>query len=125
MTQLPREYLSWAEKTTTTEHVSFRSFVKHFDLSDRDSATREYEELIEAERLSQRRRSTLKRSFVHFRKHFEERFWTKRALEIRTEEVADRAGLNVHNVGEAQSKAAYDKFLSKSRSDNGPHHEGL
>jgi hypothetical protein len=125
MARLQREYLSWAEKTTATEHVSFRSFVKQFDLSDKDSATREYEELIKSERISRKRQITLKRSFVHFRVHFENRFWAKRALEVHTEEVADRAGLDVHNAGEVQSKAAFDKFLSKSHADYGPHYEGL
>lgn len=109
----------------TTEHVSFRSFVKQFDLSDRDSATREYKELINSERISQKRQITLKRSFDHFRVHFEKRFWAKRTLEVHTEEVADRAGLDVHNVGVAQSKAAFDTFLSKSHTDKGPDYEGL
>lgn len=126
MTRLPLEYLRWAEKTTATEHVSLRSFVKHFDLSDRESATKAYGELIEADVIRQKRRIALKTSFIHFRKHYEERFWTKRVLEVRTEEVANRTGLIVHEVGEVQSKAVFDNFLSKTHSelDSGPHDGG-
>ncbi|KAG0247343.1 hypothetical protein BG011_001639, partial [Mortierella polycephala] len=43
-------------------------------------------------------------------------FWTERALEVRTEVVANRAALSVHDVGEAQSKVVFDKFISRTRS---------
>ncbi|KAF9926476.1 hypothetical protein FBU30_003947 [Linnemannia zychae] len=83
-----------AEKTTAKEHVSFQIFVKNLDLNDRDLATKEYEELIESEKIS---RGGQNRSFVHFHKYFKERFWTKRALEVRNEEITDRAGFNVQS----------------------------
>lgn len=91
--------------------------MKHFDLSDRESATKAYGELIKADVICQKRRITLKTSFIHFCKHYEERFWTKRTLEVHTEEVANCAGLIVHEVGEVQSKAVFDNFLSKTHSE--------
>jgi hypothetical protein len=43
--------------------------------------------------------------------HYEDRFWTRHALEVRTEFVANRSGLIVHEVGEVQSKVAFSKFI--------------
>ncbi|KAG9061196.1 hypothetical protein KI688_007534 [Linnemannia hyalina] len=86
-------------------------FVVRFDLSDRESATKAYCELIKSIYIRRKRRPALKTSFDHFRTHYEDRFWTKRALEVRTELVANRSGLIVHEVGEVQSKVAFNKFV--------------
>ena len=125
MSSLPPEYLEWAQKITVAEHVSLRSFVVRFDLSDRESATKAYCELIKSNYIRRKRRQTLKTSFDHFRTHYEDRFWTKRALEVRTELVANRSGLIVHEVGEVQSKVAFKKFIrAHSDLENEPPDEG-
>ncbi|KAF9181291.1 hypothetical protein BGZ49_004858, partial [Haplosporangium sp. Z 27] len=104
---LPPEYLDWVQRSTEVEHVSFRAFVKHFDLTDRESATQAYYDLLESDVIRQKRRDTLKISFNLFRKNYEERFWTdlltelaKRALEAQTQLAANRAGFKVHKAGE-------------------------
>lgn len=92
--------------------------MNHFDLSDRELAIKVYEERINCDVLGQKTRSSLKTSLIHFRKHHEERFWTKCSLKVHTEEVANRAGLRMQEVGEC----CLDNFLSKKHRDCGLHH---
>jgi hypothetical protein len=94
------------------EHVSFQAFVQKFSLCDREAAMEAYYTLLECSAIQNKRQHALKESFDQFRLHHEERFWTKRALDVNTEVLANRAGLKVHEAGEATSSAAIDSFLS-------------
>ncbi|KAI8602256.1 hypothetical protein EDD21DRAFT_82857 [Dissophora ornata] len=125
MLTVPTEHQEWVRRKGPVEHVSFRAFVDNFDLSDRKLAVDAYYVLLECGAIRTRRRDALKNSFVHFRKHYEERFWTKRAPEVHTGLVANRTGLEVHKLGETTSSVTFNNSLSRIRGEfeHGPHNE--
>ncbi|KAF9085404.1 hypothetical protein BGX27_003469, partial [Mortierella sp. AM989] len=61
-------YIEWANSLNFVdekqqEHVSFQSFVKEFELLDKEDAMKLYEELLESPRLKLSRRDRLKASY--------------------------------------------------------------
>jgi hypothetical protein len=58
------------------EHVSFPSFVKEFELLDKDDAIKLYQELLESPRLKSNRRDRLKANYAEFSKRRLDAFWS-------------------------------------------------
>ncbi|KAF9079839.1 hypothetical protein BGX27_005914, partial [Mortierella sp. AM989] len=88
-------HLHWVQdKVKDVEHVSFESFVKHFKLTDRQSAKDLYTELIDSA-------------------HQEDIFWSERRLEISSEIIANDAGVAVQEAGRVRCQEWFTKLLSK------------
>jgi hypothetical protein len=109
-------HLNWAlNKKPKKEHAFFSSFVRRFDLSDKESAIRAYMALLESPRIRNRRQEKLKRSFKNFQDHHQEKFWSERNLQVNTEVVLNQAGVIVQDGGLLRAKEACEKLFSGSR----------
>lgn len=111
-------YLKWAlDKKQDKEHVFFANFVRRFDLFDEESATRDFESLLENPTIRIRRRERLKKSFQDFQEHRRIKFWADRALQLNTEVTVRRAGVIVQDAGVMQAKMACEEFFSRGLLD--------
>ncbi|KAF9176890.1 hypothetical protein BGZ49_005885, partial [Haplosporangium sp. Z 27] len=78
MAHLMATFVDWAKcpDEQQQEHVTFPSFVKEFELLDKDKAIMLYEELLESPRLRLGRRNQLKANFAEFTQRRLDTFWS-------------------------------------------------
>ncbi|KAG0360732.1 hypothetical protein BGZ54_009408 [Gamsiella multidivaricata] len=108
-------YLKWAlEKVPGQEHVSFGNFVRHFNLSDRESASQAFTLLIGSRLIRSKRREKLQKAFKEFCDHRAERFWAEHNLQVSSEITAKQAEVISQRVGIKQSEIAYDRYFSSA-----------
>ncbi|KAF8917511.1 hypothetical protein BGZ58_005106, partial [Dissophora ornata] len=100
-------FLDWALERRDKEHVSFTNFVKNFGLTNRESATRSFEVLLQSSRIPSKRRTFLNAKFDKFREHYAEQFWTKYSLRLNSERTAQRLALAAQDTAVEEAEAAY------------------
>ncbi|KAG0361418.1 hypothetical protein BGX24_005345, partial [Mortierella sp. AD032] len=74
----PTKYIKWVMDPSPNhkEHVTFGSFVRHFDLTNKESASRSYESLIQSQEISTKEAAVtsqkvgVKQSIIAFEGHF-------------------------------------------------------
>ncbi|KAG0247680.1 hypothetical protein BG011_001088 [Mortierella polycephala] len=116
---VPSAYVSWAvSRVPGKEHVFFANFVRRFDLSDEESATRDFVALLESPNIRNHRREKLKKAFKDFQDHRQKRFWAERTLQVNTEVTVRRAGVIVQDAGVMQAKMACEQFFSSAGGDS-------
>ncbi|KAF9421927.1 hypothetical protein BGZ76_003915 [Entomortierella beljakovae] len=109
-------YLHWVQdKPSGEEHVTFESFVRHFNLTNKQLATEAYANLIQAQEIRLNRRERLKESFDEFLAHKQDLYWSERRLEVSSEIVANDAGVNIQEVGGITSRDGFSQMLSMKR----------
>ncbi|KAG9061325.1 hypothetical protein KI688_007303 [Linnemannia hyalina] len=99
-------------KESGKEHVSFGNFVRHFDLTDRDSATKAYTALIDSPLLRSERRNKLQSAFRDFLDNHAERFWAELESQVCSEITAKQAGATAQKVGVKQAEISYTKYFA-------------
>ncbi|KAF9089060.1 hypothetical protein BGX27_002570 [Mortierella sp. AM989] len=108
-------HLRWAlEKKRGKEHVFLPNFVRRFGLSDRVSATREFESLLNLNNIRSRRRKKIAKAFEYFQDHHQEQFWAERALEVNTEVTIKRTGAIMQDAGVNEVKMACERYFSNN-----------
>ncbi|KAF9092400.1 hypothetical protein BGX27_001802, partial [Mortierella sp. AM989] len=75
-------YLNWALEDKGKERVFFTNFVNHFGLTQRESATKSFEDLLQSPRIPQKRREFLNSEFIKFKTHYADDFWEKYSLKL-------------------------------------------
>ncbi|KAF9086019.1 hypothetical protein BGX29_001651 [Mortierella sp. GBA35] len=112
---VPSAHIVWAlDKVLGKEHVSFANFVRRFDLSDEESATRAFELLLESPNIRSHRREKMKKAFKDFQDNNRSKFWAERALQVNTEVAVNRAGIVMQDAGVIRAKMACEQFFSSS-----------
>lgn len=100
-------YVDWALGWNGKEHVYFPEFVSRFGLSNRESATQLFQELLESSFIPQKRRQKLQEAYQNFKEHKEEQFWTKYSLRLNTKQTAQRLALAAQDTAVEEAEAAY------------------
>ncbi|KAF9408896.1 hypothetical protein BGZ76_005781, partial [Entomortierella beljakovae] len=104
---MSQEFLNWALEEGDKEHVSMGNFVRTFGLTDRDSATKSFENLIKSTRIPLKRRESLLDEYCYFVSHHADRFWTKHLLNFNTEQTAQELALAAQDAAVEEAKSAY------------------
>lgn len=100
-------FLDWALEQRDKEHVSFTNFVKNFGLTNRESATRSFEGLLQSSIIPSKRRNFLHAKFDRFKMHYADQFWTKYSLRLNSERTAQRLALAAQDTAVEEAEAAY------------------
>ncbi|KAF9418852.1 hypothetical protein BGZ76_004323 [Entomortierella beljakovae] len=79
---MSRVYLNWALEDKGKEHVFLTNFVTHFGLTQRESATKSFEDLLQSPRITRTRREFLNSEFIKFKTHYANDFWEKHSLKL-------------------------------------------
>ncbi|KAK3808244.1 MAG: hypothetical protein J3R72DRAFT_88048 [Linnemannia gamsii] len=85
----------------------FSNFVSHFQLSNRESATQLFQELIQSTLISRKRREKLQAAYKDFQEHNEEQLWAKHSLELNTVRTARRLARAAQDTAVEEAEAAY------------------
>ncbi|KAF8937702.1 hypothetical protein BGZ58_002297 [Dissophora ornata] len=75
------------------EHIDFTNFVTHFGLTNRESATKSFEDLLQSTRIPSKRREFINAEFNKFRMQYEDQICSKTQLR------ADCAGTRMCGTG--------------------------
>ncbi|KAF9307967.1 hypothetical protein BG003_011802, partial [Podila horticola] len=79
----------------------------NFGLTNRESATRSFDDLLKSSRIPSKRRTFLKSKFSKFQVHYAEQFWAKYSLRLNSERTAQRLALAAQDTAVEEAEAAY------------------
>ncbi|KAF9286854.1 hypothetical protein BGZ68_002513 [Mortierella alpina] len=115
------KYFKWAVSPSPNhkEHVTFGIFVRHFDLTNRESASRLYKSLIQSHGISSSRKDLLQKEYKIFCDNHAELFWADRNLRVSSEICAKKAAVMLQELGLKQSIIAFENLLSAFPADGG------
>ncbi|KAI1297564.1 hypothetical protein EDD11_007037, partial [Mortierella claussenii] len=106
------KFLEWALDWKGRQHVYLSSFVSHFGLSDRESASQHFQKLIQSTQIDQKRRRKLQKSYNYFKEHSEEQFWSKHSLRLNTKLSAQKLARAAQDTAVDEAEAAYEAIQS-------------
>ncbi|KAF9087075.1 hypothetical protein BGX27_003013 [Mortierella sp. AM989] len=105
-------HLRWAlDKQPDKEHVYFSNFVRHFTLTDRESATQAFISLINSTSIRKARQDDIRQAFEDFQKHYEKQFWIDRDDQVKSQQTAKIAGGIIQDAGIKQAQISLDQYF--------------
>ncbi|ORZ08261.1 hypothetical protein BCR41DRAFT_147547 [Lobosporangium transversale] len=114
-------HITWANTTKVEngkmiEHVSFGSFVKKFNLRDKEIAKTLYADLLNSPNINEKRRQRLKRAYDEFRDSRLQSFWTSWEQTLFLNETQKKLEVNAAIVRKETAIMAQQASLHDSAS---------
>ncbi|KAF9406728.1 hypothetical protein BGZ76_006276 [Entomortierella beljakovae] len=116
-----KEAINWAHnKQNDKEHVSFPTFVKKFNILNRESANKAYMSLITNPHIQLKRQKRLHAEYINFQQRHEETFWLNRDLDVadqilvvKSATAAKKAGAAIQDAGTREASLGLSRYPSE------------